>query len=85
MFGSYYVYDNPTALQNQFQSSNYTGSLDLSDTQYNLLYRFGVSVFFGTMIFLSESFLLLACTHSRIPFFLFSEASLLICGVPILQ
>lgn len=38
MFGSYYVYDNPTALQNQFQSSNYTGSLDLSDTQYNLLY-----------------------------------------------
>jgi len=38
MFGSYYVYDNPTALQNQFQSSNYTGSLDLSDLQYSLLY-----------------------------------------------
>eukprot|EP01084_Bolivina_argentea_P141150 248068_1 len=33
MFGSYYCYDNPTALANQFQDK-----YNLTDTQYNLLY-----------------------------------------------
>ena len=34
LIGSYYCYDNPQALQNYLQS----GDLDLSSTQYNLLY-----------------------------------------------